>query len=160
MLRIMHRDASRKMSRDALGMRAKCAGAGYNIPFSGFGGSRRIFLLIFHQYLDIKQLFPICFGAFFAGNAPEVFPNFVVEGIDFGGFSISDGAIGGIVHYFLLSAYMLFQTQMFYKSLSKTILLCSVCQGVRLFFFKLLKSGRFFVECRFIDIVKTYILVW
>ena len=39
------------------------------------------FLLIFHQYLDIKQLFPIGFGSLFSGDAPEVFPNFVVEGI-------------------------------------------------------------------------------
>lgn len=160
MLRIMHRDAPRKMPRDALGMRARCAGTRYNISFSGFGGSRRIFLLLFHQYLDIKQLFPIGFGSLFSGDVPKVFPNFVVEGIDFGGFSIGDGAIGGIVHYFLLSAYMLFQTQMFYQRLFKTILLCSICQGVRLCFLKLLKSGRFFVECRFIDTVKTYILVW
>ena len=118
------------------------------------------FLLIFHQYLDVEQLFPIGFGSLFAGNAPEVFPDFVVERIDFGGFSIGDGAIGGIVHYFLLSAYMLFQTQMFYQRLFKTILLCSICQGVRLCFLKLLKSGHFLVECRFIDTVKTYILVW
>ena len=119
-----------------------------------------VWLSLFHQYLDVKQFFPICFGSLFARNAPEVFPDFVVEGIDFGGFSIGDGAIGGIVHYFLLSAYMLFQTQMFYQRPFKAILLCSVCQGVRLCFLILLKSGRFFVECRFIDTVKTYIIVW
>ena len=63
-----------------------------------------------------------------------------------------------IIFSFLRTGF--FQTQMFYQSLSKTILLCSICQGVRLCFLKLLKSGRFFVECRFIDTVKTYILVW
>jgi hypothetical protein len=57
---------------------------------------------------------------------------------------VGDGAIGGIVHYFLLSAYMLFQTQMFYQSLSKTILLCSICQEVRLTFFKCVESQYFF----------------
>ncbi len=34
---------------------------------------------LFHQYLDVEQLFPICFSAFFAGDAPKVFPDFVVE---------------------------------------------------------------------------------
>ena len=99
---------ARLLARFVTELLAGCAGTRYNISFSGFGGSRRIFLLIFHQYLDVEQLFPIGFGAFFAGDAPKVFPNFVVEGIDFGGFSIGDGAIGGIVHYFLLSAYRLF----------------------------------------------------
>ena len=88
--------------------------------------------MIFHQYLDIKQLFPIGFGSLFSGDVPKVFPNFGVEGIDFGGLGVGDGAIGGAVHFVLLSAYMLFQTQMFYQSLSKTILLCSTCQGVGL----------------------------
>ena len=115
-------------------MRWECA---QNAPALGttfhslaWEGAGEIFLLFFHQYLDVEQLFPICFGAFFAGNAPEVFPDFVVEGIDFGGLGVGDGAIGGAVHFVLLSAYMLFQTQMFYQSLSKTILLCSICQGV------------------------------
>lgn len=63
---------------------------------------------LFHQYLYIEQLFPVCFGALFAGDAPEVFPDFVVEGIDFGGFGVSDDAIGGTVHSMLLSAYKLF----------------------------------------------------
>ena len=61
---------------------------------------------LFHQYLYIEQLFPICFGAFFAGDVPEVFPDFVVEGIDFGGLGVGDGAIGSTVHSMLLSAYM------------------------------------------------------
>ena len=65
-----------------------------------------LFSPLFHQYLYIEQLFPICFGAFFAGDAPEVFPDFVVEGIDFGGLGVGDGAIGGTVHSMLLSAYM------------------------------------------------------
>ena len=124
-------------------MLARCAGTRYNISFSGLGGSRRIFLLIFHQYLDIKQLFPIGFGSLFSGDVPKVFPNFVVEGIDFGGFSIGDGAIGGIVHYFLLSAYML-KTQMFYQRLSKTILLCTIRQEVRLTFFQMRRKSIFF----------------
>ncbi len=52
------------------------------------------------------------FGAFFAGNAPEVFPDFVVEGIDFGGFGVSDDAIGGTVHFcapFCVQADMAFK---------------------------------------------------
>ena len=68
---------------------------------------------LFHQYLYIEQLFPICFGAFFAGNAPEVFPDFVVEGIDFGGLGVGDGAIGGAVHFVLLSAYKLYKRRCF-----------------------------------------------
>lgn len=68
---------------------------------------------LFHQYLDVEQLFPICFGAFFAGNAPEVFPDFVVEGIDFGGLGVGDGAIGGAVHFVLLSAYKLYKRRCF-----------------------------------------------
>ena len=39
---------------------------------------KTLFSPLFHQYLDIKQLFPICFGTLFAGDAPEVFPDFVV----------------------------------------------------------------------------------
>lgn len=64
-----------------------------------------LILFLFHQYLDIEQLFPICFSAFFAGDAPEVFPDFVVEGIDFGGFGVGDCAVSGTVHFVLLSAY-------------------------------------------------------
>ena len=68
MLRIMHRDASRKMSRDALGMRARSAGTRYNISFSGFGGSRGIFILIFHQKLWLRFLndaSSLCFLMYF-----------------------------------------------------------------------------------------------
>ena len=71
------------------------------------------FSSLFHQYLDVEQLFPICFGAFFAGNAPEVFPDFVVEGIDFGGLGVGDGAIGGAVHFVLLSANKLYKRRCF-----------------------------------------------
>lgn len=67
--------------------------------------AKALFSPFFHQNLNVEQLFPVCFGAFFAGNAPEVFPDFVVEGIDFGGFGVSDDAIGGTVHSMLLSAY-------------------------------------------------------
>ena len=67
----------------------------------------------FHQYLDVEQLFPIGLGSLFAGDAPEVFPDFVVEGIDFGGLGVGDGAIGGAVHFVLLSAYKLFKRRCF-----------------------------------------------
>lgn len=70
---------------------------------------------LFHQYLDIEQLFPICFSAFFAGDAPEVFPDFVVEGIDFGGFGVGDCAVSGTVHFVLLSAYKLFKRRCIVK---------------------------------------------
>ena len=66
-------------------MRRECA---QNAPALGttfhslaLEGAGEIFILLFHQYLDIKQLFPIGFGSLFSGDAPEVFPNFVVEGI-------------------------------------------------------------------------------
>lgn len=72
-----------------------------------------LFLPLFHQNLNIKQLFPICFGALFAGNAPEVFPDFVVEGIDFGGLGVGNCAIGGAVHFVLLSAYKLYKRRCF-----------------------------------------------
>ena len=98
---------------------------------------------LFHQYLYIEQLFPVCFGAFFAGNAPEVFPDFVVEGIDFGGFGVGNGAIGGAVHFVLLSAYKLYKRRCF-KRLSKTTLLCTICQEVKLDFFKCAESRYFF----------------
>ena len=102
-----------------------------------------LFSPLFHQNLNIEQLFPICFGAFFAGDAPEVFPDFVVEGIDFGGFGVGDGAIGGAVHSMLLSAYKLYKRRCF-KRLSKTTLLCTICQEVKLDFFKCVESQYFF----------------
>ena len=72
-----------------------------------------LFSPLFHQYLNVEQLFPICFGAFFAGNVPEVFPDFVVERIDFGGFGFGDCAIGSTVHSMLLSAYKLYKRRCF-----------------------------------------------
>ena len=74
---------------------------------------KTLFSPLFHQYLDVEQLFPICFGALFAGDVPEVFPDFVVEGIDFGGLGVGDGAIGGAVHFVLLSAYKLYKRRCF-----------------------------------------------
>lgn len=72
-----------------------------------------LFSPFFHQNLNVEQLFLVCFGALFAGNAPEVFPDFVVEGIDFGGFGVSDDVIGGTVHSMLLSAYKLYKRRCF-----------------------------------------------
>ena len=72
-----------------------------------------LFSPLFHQNLNIKQLFPVCFGALFAGDAPEVFPDFVVEGIDFGGLGVGDCAVSGTVHFVLLSAYKLYQRRCF-----------------------------------------------
>ena len=93
-----------------------------------------LFSPFFHQNLNVEQLFPICFSAFFAGNAPEVFPDFVVEGIDFGGLGVGNGAAGGTVHSMLLSAYKLYKRRCF-KRLSKTTLLYTIRQEVRLTFF-------------------------
>ena len=64
--------------------------------------------LLLHQYLNVEQLFPVCFRPLFAWNTPEVFPDFVVQRIDFDGFGIGDGAIGCTIHFELLSAYKLF----------------------------------------------------
>lgn len=75
--------------------------------------AKALFSPLFHQYLDVEQLFPVCVGAFFAGDAPEVFPDFVVEGIDFGGFGVGDCAIGSTVHSMLLSAYKLYKRRCF-----------------------------------------------
>ena len=48
-----------------------------------------------------------------AEDAPEVIPDFVVERIDFGGFGVGNGAIGGAVHFVLLSAYKLYKRRCF-----------------------------------------------
>lgn len=70
--------------------------------------AKALFLPLFHQYLDVEQLFPICFSSLFAGDVPEAFPDFVVEGINFGGLGVGDGAAFGTEHSILLSAYKLF----------------------------------------------------
>jgi hypothetical protein len=56
------------MSRDALGMRAKCAGTGYNISFSGLGGSRRNFFIAFSPETMVtffKEACSLCFLMYF-----------------------------------------------------------------------------------------------
>ena len=85
------------------------------------------FSFLFHQYLDIEQLFPICLSAFFAGDAPEVLPDFVVQGFDFGGLGVGDWAKSGLVHitslrYKRKSAFFL------YYLLHKCISILRVCQ--------------------------------